>query len=377
METQANSEAVEKEAKPLKIAGYSYLLGDAAMFAAAAARHGKDSANLGKLFGSAAWFAGGVAAARYGNPDKETQLQLLGQRLEKHLKSEGIIIPEDIRAQNTLLRDKTFWEKTELFLHQHPSEMLNLSYAIGAVGALRDGIKDIKNSGKTIFPTRGVANISNSFWVGALVLAGAVGGLLIKENPAAVQEAQNGSLLDKTKAYFQEKPLRWSGLLYGINNIPLANLAYQDFKGREGIYSSKTFKPHLFSITQVASYVFANVMLSLSSRNQVSDTKFNSDAVMQIEDAAARIIAAQSPDVQQQALVNVSHFIAKQNGVTLSPEQLAQDMVNRIQLLTQNRLSHAVEQTKVPESKADFAAKERMRRQMAETEAATSHGVGV
>ncbi len=324
--------------KKLKLAGYSYLIGDAAMVAASATREGTKGFK-GGISGGAIWAAGGLAAARYGNPDDETRLAIQARKLEQHLNQHGIIIPDSVREQNALLKSPSLWQRVEQFLYQHPSEVLNLAYAIGA-GALLKGAAGQK--GKDLLPKKfgkgGFENVNTDFWIGSLVLGGALGGLLIKEDKHAKDRPENQSGLGKIAAYFQEKPLRWSGTLYSINNGFLGLRAWQDLQSASKFGS---FKPHYFSTLQLATYLFSNAMLMMSSRDQMQDRKWNPQHIAQLEDASARIIAAQPAEVQQAMLGDVSHYLAEQKGMGQNAEAIAQALAARLTELTGERAQQA------------------------------------
>lgn len=327
--------------KKLKLAGYSYLLGDAAMVAASATREGK-AGFKGGISGGAIWAAGGLAAARYGNPNDEQRLAILGTKLEAHLKEQGVAIPDSVREQNALLKNPTLWEKVENFLYQHPSEILNAAYAIGA-GTLLKG--SFAQKGKDFLPKKfgagALQNVNTDFWIGALVLGGALGGLLIKEDKHAREKAENQSGFGRIKAYFQEKPLRWSGTLYTMNNGFLGLKAWQDYK-TAGQFGS--FKPHYFSTLQLATYLFSNAMLMMSSRDQMQDRNWNAGHVAQLEDAAARVIAAQPAELQHALLGDISRYLAEQKGIGQSAEHIAQALATRLTEITGQRAQQAADQ---------------------------------
>lgn len=329
--------------KKLKLAGYSYVLGDAAMVAASASREGMKGLK-GGISGGAIWAAGGIAAARYGNPDDEKRLSILAGKLEQHLKQQGVTIPDTVREQNALLKSPTLWQKVENFLYQHPSELLNASYAIGAATILKSSFGQ---TDKKLFPAKfgkgAMQSVNTEFWIGSLVLAGALGGLLIKEDKHAGERAENQTGLGKIKAYFQEKPLRWSGTLYTANNAFLGLRAWQDFQGIKpgGDFAGKSFKPHYFSTLQLATYLFSNAMLMMSSRDQMENRQWSPQHVAQIEDAGARIIAAQPAEMQQALLADMSRYLAEQKGVGQDAPQIAQALANRITQITGERAQQA------------------------------------
>ncbi|PZP84050.1 MAG: hypothetical protein DI582_09735 [Azospirillum brasilense] len=323
--------------KKLKLAGYSYVLGDAAMMAAGMAR--------GKTFVQAArsggvWAAGGMAAGYFGNPGTEKQLALLANKLEHHLKKTGYGIPDDVRAQNTLLKKETFWQKIEDFVYEHPSEMLNAAYAVGSGFLIKDGLKQIRENQAHWWPGKG--NTATDLWIGAIVGTGALIGLFAKEDPQAREKAKDGTLLDKAVAFVSEKPLRTTSAIYFANNGFLAKQAWQDWQGSKGAgpFVEQKAKPHYFSTMQLATYLFANTMLALSPRNQIAP-HLPAEGVAQLEDASARIIAAQAPQVQQALLADVSQYLSAQKGIQQKPEEIATALATRITEITGERMAQA------------------------------------
>ena len=290
----------------LRLAGASYMLGDAAMMAAG---HMRGQKNV--VAGAATWLAGGAAAAWYGNPNAEHQLRILAGRLVQHLEQNGIVIPTDVRAQSALLKEPTLWEKLENFLYAHPSEMLNTSYALGAGMLMRKGL-------------------SKDFWIGATILTGALSGLMITEDKDARKKAEGGSWLDKTMAFAREKPLRVSGTFYAVGNLFLAGKVAEDFGLRKSTYQGKAAQPYLFSTLQLACYLLSNSLLALSSRNQITEAGMGKEAMEGLEDAAARIIAAQPEQMKALLTQNISQFLAKEKGITQTPQEISTALYQRL-----------------------------------------------
>lgn len=335
----------------LKLAGYSYIAGDLGLVSselikerlqnkALPAEKQKSAAESLKGAGGGAliWMAGGLAAARYGNPNAEKQLEILAQKLKTHLKQEGFDISAGLGEQNELLQQQGLFNRIENFLYQHPSEMLNAAYAIGASMMVHSGAKDIAAK-KTSLLGRG-APLATNFWTGSLVLGGALGGLLIKEDPQAREKAKNAGMFGKVKAYFSEKALRFPGLMYGLNNIVLAGRVWNEHK--EFSQSNVAFKPHYFSAVTLATYVFSNLMLQFSSRDQITQN-LSPEAIAKLEDASARIIAAQPAQVQQALLADMSRYLAEQKGVGQDAPQIAQALATRLTEITGQRAQQAAE----------------------------------
>lgn len=317
----------------LRLAGVSYMLGDAAM---ATAGHIRGKSDV--VSGAATWFAGGVGAALYGNPDKDMQLRILANRLERHLDQKGIRIPADTKERSELLKDRNFWDSFNEFMFEHPSEVLNGAYALGAGMLLHDGIKDIGGKNLSVLPKgfskEALGKVSTNFWMGAIIMAGALAGLLIKEDPNAQEKAKNGNIVDKAVAFVTEKPLRVSGALYTVNNGFLALQLAQDWNARSTTYGAKNIKPHYFSALQLACYLFSNAMLLMSPRDQVSKGGFSTEDVAKLEEAAAQIIMAQPRETQEMLVKDMSVFMSQQAGVNQSAEQIEAQLKSRLHVVS-------------------------------------------
>ena len=326
--------------KTLKAAGVGYIVGDVAGVGASLARGGLEK-KWSTAGGFATWLVGGVAAGVYGNPDQERQLEILAHKLERHLHKQGITIPQDVRAQDALLKDQGFFHGVERFLYEHPSEVLNAAYAVGAGMMMHQGIKNVRAGEKNWFPKslkldEIYKKTTTDFWSGALVMTGALGGLFIKEDPQAGEKAKDGGPIEKANAYLHEKSLRFPSIMYWLNNAVLFGRVLQERKE----FGGQKIKPHLFSTVTLATYVFSNLMLQLSSRNQIA-AHLSEDAVAKLEQAAAAIIAAQPPQMQAALLTDASQYMAAQKGVTLPADEIAKQLAARITEITGARMQEA------------------------------------
>lgn len=343
--TDKQDQASNWKDKTLKLAGYGYSVGDLSMAAAAKLR-GEPNVMTGALI----WLAGGMAAARYGNPDAHAQLQLLSQRFEEHLQQQGVTIPDDVRAQNALLAKPGFLEQCQQFLYKHPSEMLNAAYGIGAALLLKDGFRELAAQEKKLIPvfTDGlkresvlgaVNGMSKNFWMGALIGGGALSGLLIKEDADARKKAEHGNMLDKAVAYVQEKPLRVTGTLYGLNNIFAVLKAVEDHK----LYGKMAgnLKPHYFSSMTAATYILSNILLTTVSRDHSASKKLDGASLTPLQDAAARVIAAQPEEKRQALIADMAEYLGSQKEVGMSKEQLVASLNTQLASLPETPPLHA------------------------------------
>jgi hypothetical protein len=314
---QAESTSTTLKENSLKAAGLAYLVGD---FSLAYAKYqesahkieedrraGKDITNASKMggaIGALMWAVGGLAAARYGNPTAEKQIQLLEHRLGAYLKKQGVKIPKDPTAHD-LAKDGGIIDHIETFLYAHPSEMLNATYAIGGVLTLKDGIK------------------KHNFWdtySGAFITAGALIGLLIPEKKPDPDHPAKGTF-GKAVEWVQEKPLRTSGALYHLNNVAMLAGAWN--KTTEN--KSTGLNSHWFRYLTAGSYIFANSMLALSSKEaSTKDAEKNNATIQKLADESAAVITAQPKEVQEALVQNIAGYLSAQPEIKKTAPEIAE-----------------------------------------------------
>ncbi len=289
----------------LKAAGYSYLLGDAAFIASGIVE--KKPAGIGTgIF----WGLGGAAAARYGNPNAEKQLELLCMRLSDHLKQHGVSIPQSQKTEE-LTKHHGMLDHIESFLYSYPSQMLNAVYAIGAAQLIHGNMGKLRGHG--LLPKL-------DFATGALVAAGSLAGLLIPEKKPDRNHPPQ-TMIDKATAWIQEKPLRVSaGFFWGGNAALLAGAVHVM---KEAKSNNSGNKGYLWRFLIAACYIFANSMLSLSSKHGDDGNDKKSTAIADaIAEKAAFVIAAQPLNVQEELIKDISAHLATDKMVKMPANQI-------------------------------------------------------
>ena len=281
----------------LSKAGYAYLLGDAALFAAGAMKGQWREASTGALWGVA-----GLFPAFYGDPKAEKELEMLSGRLGAYLKKQNIDIPKEPTTE-LLLKPHGAWDHMEEFFYTYPSQLLNAVYAIGSTTLISSGMHK-KNRGDIM--------------AGALVAAGALGGLLVAEK-APDPEHPPKTAFEKSVAWFQEKPLRISSLCYWANNIGLTLGALQDRR------TDPTNKGYLFKYVTVASYVFGNLMLAMSSKGHCgADEKEDPTAMNALATSAAHVINAQPQEMREALIERIAGYLSTQPHAQMKAGEISQ-----------------------------------------------------
>lgn len=299
----------------LRAAGYSYLVGDAALFAS-----GMMSGRGHEALSGAAYTAGGVVLARYGRENAERRLQTLQGKLKEYFANEHIAIPKESELNTiTLKGEGGIIDRIEDFMYTNPSQVVNTIYALGSFSMIRSGIKHGKG--------RDTAS-------GALIAAGALAGLLIPEKQPDSDHRAEG-IFGKAWEWVQEKPLRASGYLYMGSNAALVSSALEE----RSINPQQ--KSYLFKFLTAACYMVANGLLSISSKDSVShiDKDDHAKAMEKLETTAARVISAQPQELKEHVIQQTSEFLAAQPDIKLSAKQIASDLTERIKELstTQNK----------------------------------------
>ncbi len=286
----------------LKTAGYGYLVGDAALFASGLMAGRPKEAMSGLLY-----TVGGLACARYANPSADKQLSQLSHRLGKYFQEQNVTIPDSPDTKQ-LMEPGGMIDHVESFMYKYPSQILNATYAVGGLQLMRSGMQYGKH-----WDTAS----------GALVAAGGIAGLLLKEKKADPDHVPHG-IIEKTQAWMQEKPLRVSGALYALNNVTLIMSALAERK------ANPAQKSYMFKFLTAASYIFANTMLSMSSKDNHGKSDASTHALEQLSDTAAKVIAAQPPELQEALVQHVAGFLSSQPEVHFKAEELAAMLTDRL-----------------------------------------------
>ncbi|MFW0777698.1 MAG: hypothetical protein ACN2B6_08285 [Rickettsiales bacterium] len=299
----------------LKAAGVAYLVGDAAMFAA-----GMMEGDRGGATGGLVWGLGSLAAARYGNPNTEKQLELLNRRLGNYLKEQGVEIPANPTTAE-LAKEGGVIDHIEKFLYAHPSQTLNAIYATGGLTTAQGGFRK---------------NVKGDFAKGALVTAGGLSGILIPEKkPDPKHPPKDG--LGKVWSWIQEKPLRVSGLFYHGNNVAAAYSIYEKWGTQK---NAPKMNLYLRMVT-VSSFIFANTMLALSSKGHGAGGGDDEKIIDQLAKESAAVIAAQPKPLQEALVQQISGYLAAQPDIDKKSNEIASLMHNKLREMGNTQTQYA------------------------------------
>lgn len=312
--------------RSLESAGLGYLAADAALGTAAMLRKDKQ---VGALIASMCWGVGSIAALRYGHKPLEKHLHELSLALKDDLEQQGIDIPDEsaLSAQNLSQKGGVI-DGIEDFIYRHPSQVFNGIYgAGGTVQALTAAEKSYRNSG-------------------LLVATGGLLGIFLseKEMPKDMSKdapAEASSSLNPI-TWFTDKPLRVSSAFYMANNYYLVKSAMGEAEQA----------PKLLKFGAVGAYIFANVMLALSSKIHGKQSDVPDDVLNSVEQEAANVVATLPKEAQRGIMQHIAEHLSEHDGVNQSPDEIRTAMTARLQEITtpHTRIAQATHQQTVIET---------------------------
>jgi hypothetical protein len=285
------------KSKSLKAAGIGFVLADSALIASGALS-GEWKVGMAGAFGLTA----GAVGTRYGNPKAEKQLELVERRLGQYLKRQGVEIPQNPTTEN-LTKEGGIFDHIESFLYKYPSQVMNAFYSMIGVSFFMNGLQkkdgfDMKMSG-------------------ALLVAGALAGLLIQEKKPDPKNPPQGTL-QKVWSWIQEKPLRLTGTLFTANQAFLLKDAIQDRSKSPDNYG------YLFKMMAVACFTFGNTMMAMTSKSHGGKGNSMDAATKEkLAESAAMVILAQPKQVQDNMLEHVAGYLATESYVNMSASDIS------------------------------------------------------
>ena len=280
------------------------------------------------------WGLGGIAAFLFGNPPDAMRARIEARNLDRFLKAHDIDIPQSVRDTHPLMKPLGGIERIKEFCYTYPSEILNGVFAVFSLGLIQGGLRAFASKDANAKANR------NSLWIGLAVITGALGGLFIKEDADAGKKAENAGPVSKAIAWFKEKPLRFSSGMYLVNNLFLARVAWDEYQIFKKDPARKNF---MFSGATLASYVTANIMLSMSSRDAAKHANINGEQLQQIKNLAAEIVAAQPKHKRQRVFSEVMQYLETERGLNVSGSELHEQLANDVEQAGQRRIEQVAE----------------------------------
>lgn len=281
----------------LKAAGFSFLVADLSLLAYGWITR-SDEMGAAAIFGLTEGFVG----ARYGNPKVEKQLKQVERHLGEYLREQGVEIPSN-PSMESLTKKGGVIDHVEDFLYKYPTQIMNICYAMIGLSFGNDGRKKYK---------AGKPDAVSMMVSGALLISGALGGLLIKEKKFDKDHPPHG-LVER----IQKNPLYFTGTMLNLNTASQAVAAYLDHK------KNPSDKMYMLRYFYVAAFALGNTLLGFSSTKEGGGSKLDEEAKKSLAETSARIIAAQPPEVQKNLLEHISGYLASQPYVHMKADEIS------------------------------------------------------
>lgn len=342
----------------LKIAGWSYNIGDAA-YLTYAYRQYKDefvskaetlAGNRTNLFNKINIFAGlgyaigSLALTFYGSRDQSLNIiNTANKKIYGHLRNQGIDVPEGSTLKSSMdEKDRGFFGNINHTLVKYPSETLNSVYVgVGLslmAAAVYRATKSVKGLEGTVL-AKALHERKNELWdvgLGAMTTASAIAGLTIKEKkPMEGDEKRKG--LGRIIDWIQEKPLRATSVGYFIATLLHAKGTYNKYYGLHGEEVNQSVrKTVIFRGIFVAANIFSEAMLALSSKGHGAGVKPDDSVDKSVIGATAELILRQPPEKRDAIIENMAGYMASREVLGVKAEKIAAELRAHVNLLDNN-----------------------------------------
>lgn len=331
----------------LKLAGFSYLIGDGSYIWYRGAPLIKDWKHLAKGFGGPRFFGivdvvaglgymlGSLSLARYGSRDQSINtITAATQKIERFSRKEGLeISPETSLAYTNEIPDRTIWGNVDHFIGKYPSEVFNSIYVgVGAcitAAALYHGTRPIANNLVGEELRNAIANRHSAridVGLGMVTASSALTGLLLKETkplPGDEKRSGVGGVID----WIREKPLRATGIGYMIAT------------GVHAVSTLQSKEPAKFLIGRwifIVTNIFSEIMLALSSKGHGAGVKPDDSVDKSVIGATAELILRQPLEKREALIENMAGYMASREVLGVKAEKIAAELRSHINLLDNN-----------------------------------------
>lgn len=359
----------------VRASGVMYLVGDGLLTMAGLLRGDAAEAATGLVWGST-----GVVLTAYGKKNPDVQDKILYNKLNEFFKKEGVnlAVEGNEQALTNLAGEQGLETRMKTFLYDHPVEFNNTLQGLGGVMMAKSGYFNQRNHNGT----------PNYFKTGAgvSVAVGQWGGMLMQSTP---KEKDDPDPSVGSMEWFQEKPLRLTGVLTVTNNLlNLAGAYFHDrpqnhhvdtveraeyerllekgkgaqlntedskhfvalekkmnsFDGvKERDHEGKPTKTAMlgeknaawFNVAAAASYMVANALYGMSDKNTSVSLK-DIGKMDEVYAVAAHVIGAQKPEVQAGMIEQVAGYLSTQPDVNQKAEDIAAQLKVKVRQLEHN-----------------------------------------
>lgn len=332
----------------LRLAGYSYNVGDTAYMYYATApvlETWKTSSREGRFFGVVGILAGigyglgSLCLTFFGARDQSlNNIKASTAKIERFARKEGYNVPaESSIAFVNAEPDRTPLGKVKATLARYPSEALNTIYTgVGlciAAAAFYKGTRPIDPTltGKALTTARKASrNDLIDVGLGAVTATSALIGISVKETKRLDSDPKRtglGGVVD----WIKEKPLRATGVGYGIATGWHAVATYNHWKDktepRKYLYGRAIF---------IAANIFSEVMLAVSSKGHGIGVRSDASVDDSVMATAAELVLRQPAEKRDAIIQQLSGYMASPDVLAMKADEVEQNLRNHINLLDNN-----------------------------------------
>lgn len=339
---------VEKaKSSTLRLAGYSYNIGDLAYMYYATAPVVKDWAASNKesrFFGVVGVVAGigyalgSLCLTFFGAKDQSLNIiKSSTSKIERFARKEGYAVPpESSIAFVNAEPDRSFFGKIKATLARYPSEALNTIYTgVGlciSAASFYKGTRPVSHlvGEELIAAKRHNRNELIDVGLGAVTATSALIGITVKETKRVEGDPKRtgiGGIVDWVK----EKPLRATGIGYGIATGWHALSTYNHWKDgtepRKYLYGRVIF---------IAANVFSEIMLAISSKGHGSGVKPDTSVDDSVMATAAELVLRQPTEKREAIIHQLSGYMASPEVLAMKADDVEKSLRAHINLLDNN-----------------------------------------
>jgi len=299
----------------LRSSGLFYMLGDI-LFVLSGIKRGNDRAQIET---GLAFAAGDAALMAFGGKDDKRQFKSLLTKLSNHLEEKGIAIPHSAAINAETMASKGgFLETVYDFVHEHINVFKIAAEVFGGARYFQAGINQDNPRKKA---------------AGALIVAGWTASLLIKEKKPDPEQLQNAGIMEKTKSYIQEKPLRlagWSGLAHNA----LSTMGAFDERKKELAKPNGT-NHYRWDLAGICAMLMGNSLYSMS--NKVTGGSIKEGALVEdVYGLAAQVLNRQPEELREKAIEETANFLGQRSELKDNRTQIIARLRKEIDALSHN-----------------------------------------
>lgn len=293
--------------------------------------------DMGRVAMCLFYTAATVPYAMHGAGRVKNEFDTFADALRDHLIAEGVEIPKDKQiSPEELTKKGGMVEKAIAFVDKYPIEISRALGLLGNASGVKSGLSDGKN---------GMGRAVNA----ALSAVAGLAIMLVHERAPSASNPPT-SLPGKVKAWIQEKPMRFAGLIYLSGNVAqfkdisqtkrkhaehLASIrgtVSDEEYGKQEVLAQRTTA---LAAATAASYFVSSSFTTISSKAKSQD--YNDQEMMDKLCAYSVNVLAELPDdLREEAIGKVADYVGKQPGATHSPDQITQLINEKLTQLSDN-----------------------------------------